>query len=174
MKLDLIRHLESRQLDLNKHRAWLDEDVATFPLWNLAGQLIGVHQYRPLGDKKVNNDKKLGKYFTRVYDGKISMWGLESWSFSNTLFVCEGVFDATRLTYRNMSAIAIFANNISPSVARWLWIIKKVRPVVMICDNDKAGKSLSIYGSSYVTVDKYKDLGEADDSYIDSICGRFN
>jgi hypothetical protein len=174
MRNTLIKHLESRQLDLKVHRAWLDTDVATFPLWNLSGKLAGLHQYRPDGDKKVNNDKKLSKYFTRVYDGKLGVWGLESWNFSNTLFVCEGLFDASKLTYRGKSAIATLANSVSPSLARWLWLVKQSRPVIVICDNDKSGQLLAKFGTSYLVVENYKDLGDAKDSYVDSICGQFN
>jgi phage/plasmid primase-like uncharacterized protein len=80
----LKNHLKERHLDLNKSRVWLDgaENVATFPLWNLSGEMVGYQQYRPDGDKKSRKDPRMGKYFTFVSkeatgDAKLAVWGLE-------------------------------------------------------------------------------------------------
>ena len=93
-------HLHSRYFSMNLHRAWLDEGVATFPLWNLSGQLVGYQQYRPFADKKAKNDPREGRYFTRLSRDRVGVWGLESWQFSDVLFLCEGVFDACKVTAR--------------------------------------------------------------------------
>jgi hypothetical protein len=151
-----------------------NDNAAVFPLWNLSGQILGTHQYRPDRTKEKNNDPREGRYFTRVFNkpGTV-VWGLESWNLSNTLFVCEGLFDACRLTNVGMSAVAVFSYVLNPSVASWLYTVGRFRPVVFICDNDSSGVKLSEYSTSSVVVEKYKDLGEASQEYVLELCRQF-
>lgn len=166
--MTVLEHLHSRRLDTDLHRVWIDENErsATFPIWNLSGQLVGYQKYRPDASKEKNNDPREGRYFTRVKEGRVGVWGLESWNLSNTLFVTEGIFDACRLTYFGYSAICVFGNDVQPSTARWLWSVRKSRPVVSICDGDSAGRRLRRLGNSFVTVEGYNDLGDASDQYV--------
>ena len=153
---------------MKTHTAWVDEDegVASFPLWNLSGQMVGYQQYRPYGDKKRFNHPKEGKYFTWRKDKVVGVWGLESWSFSKTLFVTEGVFDAARLTERGYSAVATLSNDVDPSTARWLWVARKYRMVVAVCDNDPAGRKLAKCGNVSHMMEEGKDMGDASDEYV--------
>jgi hypothetical protein len=98
---------------MNLHRAWLGEDTATVPLWNLSGQLVGYQQYRPNASKEAKNDPREGRYFTRLARDRVGVWGLESWSFSDTLFLCEGVFDACKVTWLGYSALAVFSTEVN-------------------------------------------------------------
>jgi hypothetical protein len=152
-------------MDMTLHRVWLGEDVATFPLWNLSGQLVGYQQYRPHASKDEKNDPREGRYFTRVKDRRIGVWGLESWNFSDTLFITEGIFDACRLTRLGVSAIASLSNDVAPNVAQWLWTVGKSRSVVAVCDNDRAGRRLAKYASVYHIVG-HGDLGDATEDYV--------
>lgn len=45
----LLTHLLMRRCNVSLHQPVLDskEQVATFYLWNLSGQLVGYQQYRP-------------------------------------------------------------------------------------------------------------------------------
>lgn len=148
MKLDLIAHLRSRHLDLELHRPWLchEQGVATFPLWNLSGQLVGYQQYNPLGDKKVSNSKAEGKYYT--YRNKntptVLVWGVESLVAyghrPSPVFVTEGVFDAARLTERGCVAFATLCNDPPADYANWLGMLN--RKVVVVADGDSAGRKL--------------------------------
>ena len=158
-------------MNTNLHRVWIDEGegVATFPVWNLSGQLVGYQMYRPSASKEKVNDPRYGRYFTRVKEGKVGVWGLESWNLSNTLYVTEGVFDACRLTDRGYSAVSVFGNSVSDSTARWFWTVRKYRRVVCVCDGDSAGQRLSRLGSHTVTVEGYKDLGEASEEYVQDL-----
>lgn len=169
--MTILAHLHSRYLNTKLHKVWVNEQegVATFPIWNLSGQLLGYQAYSPDKDKTAQNDPRYGRYFTRLKDGKVGVWGLESWSLSNTLYVTEGIFDAARITYFGYSAIAVFGNALSHSCEKWLWLVKQNRPVVTICDNDEAGKKLQKYGHKSHTVMKYKDLGEADQTYVKAL-----
>ena len=169
--MDILDHLKSRHLDTNLHTAWInqEEQCATFPCWNLSGQMTGYQIYRPNKGKKKNNNPYEGRYFIRKTKGVVSVWGLESWNLSNVLFLTEGIFDAARLTGRGYSAVALFSNDIDSMTRMWLWIVQKMRPVVSICDNDSAGMKMKKYGHSYHVVEDAKDLSESDDEYVTNL-----
>ena len=165
----LKEHLKSRHLDLELHRPVLDEveGVATFYLWNLSGQLVGYQQYRPAGEKKPQNNPKQGKYFTYRNQPTQTVWGVESLHLSpGVVFVCEGVFDAARLTERGFSALAVLSNNPNQDLGNWLTCLN--RKVVTVCDNDDAGRKLAKFGNCCVfTTDK--DLGDSDTEFVTSL-----
>jgi len=166
--MTVLQHLESRYLNTNLHRVWVDEaqGVATFPLWNLSGQLVGYQQYRPSANKKKDNHPKMSRYFTHRKNKVVGVWGLESWSLSNTLFVTEGIFDAARITYTgSFSAIALLSYDVSATTKAWLWSVRRTRKVVAICDNDSSGRRLAKYGHVAHIVES-GDLGDASDSYV--------
>lgn len=166
--MTVLENLKSRHFDLSVHTAWVDEDegVATFPLWNLSGQMVGFQQYRPAADKKQDNHPRDSRYFTWRKAKVVGVWGLESWNFTNTLFITEGVFDAARLTSRGVSAVATLSNDVDPALTRWLWTVRRCRPVVAVCDNDSAGRKLAKYGTTYHVMEDGKDMGEASDEYV--------
>ena len=171
---DLTAHLKERHFDSDLHRAWLnDEDeCATFPLWNLTGQLTGYQTYRPRASKVQKNDLK-GKYYTYRNKDSVSVWGLESWNLSDTLFVVEGLFNACRLTEMGFSAVALLSNNPNKSTKRWLWAIRQHRKVVAICDPGDGGKYLKSLGHEYVVCDVDEkngvDLGDAPQWWVDNL-----
>jgi hypothetical protein len=166
--MNVLANLKSRRFDLNVHTDWIDEDegVATWPLWNLTGQMVGFQQYRPAADKKRDNHPRESRYFTWRKGKVVGVWGLESWKFSNTLFVTEGAFDACRLTSHGYSAIATLSNDVDDSLKRWLSIVRQTRLVVTVCDNDAAGRRLAKYGTTFHMMDGKKDLGDATDEYV--------
>ena len=166
--MTVLENLKSRHFDMNVHTVWIDEDegVATYPLWNLTGQMVGFQQYRPAASKKKDNHPRESRYFSWRKDKVVGVWGLESWNFSNTLFVTEGVFDAARLTSRGFSAVATLSNDVDPSLARWLWTVRRHRPVVDVCDNDSAGRKLAKCGHVAHVMEDGKDMREASDEYV--------
>lgn len=174
--MTVLAHLHSRHMNTQLHRVWINdiEGYASFAIWNLSGQLIGYQRYRPEGSKDKNNDPREGRYFTRIKDKKVGVWGLESWSLSNTLFVTEGIFDACRITKLGYSAIAVFGNDLSDSTKRWLWAVRQFRTVIAVCDNDAPGKRLARYSHISHVVEDYKDLGEASDIYVCNLIKNYN
>ena len=171
--MNLTEHLKSRHLDIELHRPMLDEEegVATFFMWNLSGQVVGYQQYRPSGDKKPNNNPKLGKYFTFRKMPTVGVWGVESLYLTpHVLFVCEGLFDAARLTSRGVSAVAVLTNNPGTDFKNWLTMLN--RKVVAVCDNDSAGRKLAKYGDVAVFTED-KDLGDSSDEYVNDLVRRF-
>jgi hypothetical protein len=76
----ILEHLKHRYLDIDLHKPMIDEveRLATFYLYNLSGQIVGYQQYRPEGEKKPQNNPKLGKYYTYRKQPTVSVWGVES------------------------------------------------------------------------------------------------
>lgn len=174
--MTVATNLKSRYLDTKLHRVWVDETegVATFPLYNLSNKMVGFQQYRPSADKRKANHPRDSRYFTYRKNSVVGVWGLESWKLSNTLFITEGVFDAARLTYFGCSAIATLSNDVDDSLARWLWLVGKSRPVIAVCDNDAAGRRLARSASFRHVVGQYKDLGEASQEYVQQLIKNFS
>lgn len=173
--MTILEHLHSRYLDLSVHRVWVDEEtgLATFPLWNLSGQLVGYQQYRPSASKEAKNDPRDGRYFTRLKEAKVGVWGLESYYLSNTLFITEGIFDAARISYFGYAAVATLSYNLAPSTASWLRAVRSSRHIVAICDSDAAGRHLSKYAHTYHVVSGYKDLGDASQEYVKRLLNNY-
>jgi 5S rRNA maturation endonuclease (ribonuclease M5) len=173
----LYSHLQSRYVDFYLHHVWLDEEkhIATFPLYNLRGQLLGYQQYRPDGSKDVNNDPREGKYFTRKPSNpEPTYWGVESWNFSNTLFLVEGLFDAARLTSLGYSALAVFTNNPGDNFLGFVRLVQNLRPVVAVCDADAAGIKLAKYAHKHCTLTTGKDVSDADEQEVLALVKRYD
>lgn len=171
--MTLVEHLRSRHLDLQLHRPIVDEveDVATFYLWNLSGQLVGYQQYRRSGEKKPQNNPKQGKYYTYRKQPTLAVWGVESLHLSpHVVFVTEGIFDAARLTERGYSAVAVLSNNTGWDLRNWFSILN--RRVIAVCDNDAAGRALAKFGDVAVFTDD-KDLGDSSDEYVTELVRKF-
>jgi len=177
MTFNIHSHLSSRFLDVNIHRTLIDEEeqVATFFLYNLSGQIVGYQQYRPLGEKYDYQNPKTGKYYTyRNSDyPTVALFGLESYYFTpDILFVVEGVFDAARLTSRGISCVATLCNSPPKDYRNFFSCLP--RKVVIICDNDSSGKKLSKFSDNYIVVpEEFKDLGAAPNDYINFVVERY-
>lgn len=171
--MNILAHLKSRDCDTNLHVVWVSEQegTAVFPLWNLSGVMVGYQQYRPFASKKKNNHPSEGKYFTYTKKHCVYVWGLESFHLTpNHLFVTEGIFDATRLTKRGASAIAVLSNDPTISVRNWLSSIN--RTVTVVADNDSAGKKLIKVGNRSVIV-PHGDLGDAAPEWVDNLVSEY-
>lgn len=171
--MTLTEHLRSRHLDLALHRPVIDDvaDLATFYLYNLSGQLVGYQQYRRFGEKKPQNNPKDGKYFTYRKLPTLAVWGVESLCLNTrVVFVTEGIFDAARLTARGYAALAVLSNNPTADLANWLACLN--RRVVVVADNDAAGRKLAKFGHCCeFTTDK--DLGDSSQEYVDNLLATY-
>ena len=185
--MNMREHLKQRSVDFDIHTVWVDdkENVATFPLWTLTGELAGYQAYRPESDKLKNNDT-YGRYYKyvshnhlrRKYARTVSVWGLESFDFTpDVLFVVEGIFDATPLTKRRVSAVAVMANDPNSSTKNLFRIFRSFRLVVVIGDPDTAGRKLLKLGheSHIVNVpgNSDADLGDSPNWYVDELIARY-
>lgn len=176
--MNMHDHLLARNLDIDLHTVWVDEvdRVATFPLWTQTGKLAGYQAYRPDAGKVQKNDER-GRYYT--YRGEklvtnavkdVSVWGMESWDLTNTLFVVEGIFSAAPLTKLGVSAVAVLSNDPNTSTLNWLRIVRQSRLVVAVCDPGPAGARLRKTGHLSLTVavpgQPDADLGDAPLDYV--------
>lgn len=153
----------------------MDVDTATFYLYTFTGQLAGYHAYKMGAPKlKAENMKDVSKYYTwysKELPVQPRVWGLESFHLTQTLFLCEGMFDAARLTERGVSALATLSNDPGKQFMNWVRTLN--RHVVAVCDNDTAGRKLAKYGTEAVFCEDGKDLGDASDEYVSSLLRRF-
>lgn len=171
--MNLQEHLKSRHVDFSLHRPVLnqEEGVATFYLYNLSGQLVGFQQYRPAASKEFKNNPRDGRYFTFRQSPTVALFGVESLHLTpGVVFVSEGVFDACRLTERGVSALAVLSNNPTGDVKNFLMSLG--RKVVVVCDNDPAGRRLAKFGHQAVFTEE-KDLGESSDEFVDQLVAKF-
>lgn len=171
----ITENLEQRRLNTDLHKVWISEQerVATFPLYNLSGQLVGYQRYRPDATKEAKNDPRNGRYFTRIKDSRVGVWGIESWYLSDTLFITEGIFDAAAITYNGYSAVAVLSSDLSNTSKNWFWTLRHYRKVVAICDNDAAGIKLAKHANIYHIVKQHKDLGEASNDYVTDLVRKY-
>lgn len=168
----MMDHLRSRHLDIELHKPVINEQdrVATFFLYNLSGKIVGYQQYRPDATKEKRNNPKEGRYFT--YSKVIAVFGLESFHLhKDILFVTEGIFDAARITDKGFPAIAVLSNDPAKEVKTWLRSLGK--KIIVIADNDTAGRKLVKFGHASVFT-KDKDLGESSDEFVSNLIQYFS
>lgn len=87
------------------------------------------------------------------------------------MFLCEGVFDAARLTFLGRTAIAACCNNPQPDLKNWLDCL--ARPVVVVCDSDAAGRELAAFGHYVEVVADAKDLGDSSSSFVKYLVDKY-
>lgn len=164
--MNLVEHLKSRHLDLELHRPVLDleNNVATFYLYNLSGQLVGFQQYRPLASKAPSNHPRESRYFTYRKQPTLALFGVESLHLTpDVVFLTDGVFDACRLTELGVSALAVLSNDPTPQLHEFLKCLN--RRVVVVADNDTAGRKLAKFGHDVVFCEE-KDLGDSSEEFV--------
>lgn len=140
------RHLRCRHLIPERYRAvWLAEGMATFGLWNLSGQLVGVQEYRPDKPKQISKHAHPSekRYSPRIPPNRSAVWGLETYVFGRELFVTEGIFTAARLHHLRLPTIAVLCAN--PMHLR-AWFRALGCRITTVTDGDLAGETLVSYG----------------------------
>ncbi len=164
--LDIHQHLKSRWVDFSIHRPFLDVEgcKATFLLYNLSGQIVGKQEYNPNADKTRDNNFN-GRYRTiKTTNETHVVFGLETFNFhqNNPVYVTEGIFDATRLTFYGHTAIAILGNSQQKHSGLKSWLSSIGKTTIAVCDSDKAGLQLAKLTDKAVILNPKhgKDLGE--------------
>lgn len=162
----LIAHLRSRHIDFCLHRPIICPETSsiTFLLWNCSGQLVGYQRYKPDQTKQKGNDPRFGRYFTRKSSSTVAVWGIESLCYPGPVFVCEGIFDAARLTEIRQPAIAVLSSNPDQNTRNFINSIG--RPTIAVCDADAAGKLLAKSTTTSITV-QGGDLGSAPHDFVE-------
>ena len=142
--MKIIDHLKSRGLNSELYDCFIDikNNIATFLLYNLSGQIVGYQKYDPSQDKVKNNDPKACKYYTYLPREVDGVFGLDLLnSLDRNIYITEGIFKAAKLHNLGYNSIAVLTS--SPKRLRpWLYIMKQTWNLIAIGDNDKAGKGL--------------------------------
>jgi hypothetical protein len=174
----LSRYLQRRHLNVKLHRPVVDEveRCVTFYFWTVDGKITGYQQHKPdLGKEQYQRlNPGEARYFTYNKSPVHNVWGVESlFQSRGPVFLAEGVFDAARLTEVGQSALAVCCNNPPRDLTNWLQML--ARPVVVVCDNDQAGRKLAKFGN-FVEVVPFEggDLGEAPDDYVFHLLNKYN
>ncbi len=173
----LREYLKRRHLREDLHRPVLDEEerTVTFYLYNLSGALVGFQQHRPDAPKTPQKrGPREARYFTYRKQPTHGVWGLESlYQSSGPVFLTEGVFDAARLTDLGQPALAVCCNDPQRDLGNWLQCL--ARPVVVVADNDKAGRKLAKFGNfvEYCPEDG-QDLGDCPNEYVQWLVKKYD
>lgn len=175
MKETMLDYVRRRHVDLDLHKPVLDEveRTVTYFLWNLSGRLVGYQQNRPDAAKSPQKlGPKFARYFTYRKQPTLGVWGVESLFLQEgPVFLCEGVYDAARLTKRGASALAACSNDPAKDLRNWLSCLR--RPVVAVCDNDAAGRKLAKFGDYVEVAPNGDDLGAAPEEYVSYLLGKY-
>lgn len=160
------QHLRSRYMNADLYKTYIDEEdrCAAWLLFNLSGQVVGYHQYRPDCDKEPKNNPKDARYYTFVgghkKDRRLSLWGLETVRFDpRILFFTEGVFDAAPLHTFGLPAVATMSND-PKHLKQQVRLLGEDRLTVAICDDDAAGRKLAKLCDDSLNVGGGRDPGD--------------
>lgn len=172
----LLDYLKRRHLNLELHRPVVDTEsrTVTFLLYNLSGSLVGFQQHRPDAPKTPQKrGPREARYFTYRKQPTHGVWGLESlYQDDGPVFLTEGVFDAARLTEVGKSSLAVCCNDPQRDLRNWLQML--ARPIVVVADNDKAGRKLAKFGDfvEYCPVEG-QDLGDSDPDFVNFLVQKY-
>lgn len=147
-------HLRSRYFDPKLYSGLtITEDTCTFILWNLAGKLVGYQTYTP----------SLAQYYTHTTKptvggaSELAVWGLETvaWN-SKFLFLTNEVFDAARLHWNGLPAIAVLEGD-SMQLSEWLYTLPSI--IISCVQKNRAGENLAKYGQQVIHLPAGDDIG---------------
>jgi 5S rRNA maturation endonuclease (ribonuclease M5) len=173
--MTLIDHLRERGVDYRTTHLLFDDQytVAYFPLFNLSGKLMGYQRYNPSGTKQRPAPKhqdyiieEKQRYITRVAPKSYGFYGVNTYDIhSKYLFVTEGIFDCIKIHNAGYPAIATLTSTVNKDALRWFKLLPQ--HIIVMCDNDNAGKLLAKVGHTAVQVPApYKDLGEMPQEHV--------
>jgi len=84
--------------------------------------------------------------------------------------VTDGVVAAARLTESAYSVLAVLSNDPKRELRNWLKSL--ARKVVVVCDNDSAGRRLAKFGD-VVAFTEEKDLGDSSDEFVTTLLEKY-
>lgn len=171
-------HLQSRWFDVSMYpNVVVDTDTVTFPLFNMSGKMVGYQTYNPSQPKKEVGDPRLQKYFSWVSkpcaskNAELAVWGLESVHWADSvLFLTEGVFDACRLHWHGLPAVACLSNN---PVHLCSWLKGLPSRKVACVQGDKAGRALAKFGDVAVWLPDTKDVGDLTETEFNQLFSKW-
>ena len=160
----MLAHLKSRWLDTEKYpNMTVTETLVTFPMFNLSGQMVGYQTYNPGAPKREVGNPFEQRYWSHTTkpcaskNSELVVWGLETVSWDDrVLFLTEGIFDAARLHWHGLPAVAVMGCN-PVHLGGWL---KAMPHLKLACvQGDNAGMKLAKYGDRCIYLPEGQDVG---------------
>lgn len=161
MNYDFINHLINRNPELwrlgvgESIHIDYEEEVVTFYLYLLTGELKGYQSYNWKASKEKKNNPKEGRYYSHKKH-PLCCFGLHTYRTDKPLFLVEGVWEALALHRIDQPAIAILSNSTKP-FRNWLYTLPC--HTVAAVQPDKASRELR-WG-----VDSIMELSKDADEY---------
>jgi hypothetical protein len=150
-------HLRDRGMNPGLYNYTTDGEAVDFPLYDFSYRLTGFQRYRPNGSKELQNDHLHGKYYASVTPGAVGVFGLESMSFSPTIYLVGGCFKAS--TLHRLGFTALHVSSVSYRALKPQLNLLG-RRYLAVGDNDDEGRQFARrYGgfTSPCDVDEMKD-----------------
>lgn len=161
MTFDMRQHLKKRFFAPHLYDGLtVSDESMTVMLWNLSGQATGYQVYSPLKPKKSSIPQE-AKYFTHVTKGHTAMFGIETVNWNSPfMFITEGIFDAAKLHWFGLPAVAVLGNN-PQHLIPWF----KILPfkVIATVQGDKAGLMLALTTDEAVFLPEGEDVNSLSD-----------
>lgn len=142
--MDITSHLIGRGLDPKDYKCYVDsyENIVTFLLYNLSGQIVGYQRYNPSKDKKRNNDPVDCRYYTYLPKEVDGLFGLDKINKNiKEIYVVEGIFKAAKLHKLGYNAIAVLTST-PKRLKTLIRILRAIYNIIAIGDNDNGGNQL--------------------------------
>lgn len=156
--MDILKHLKSRWFDPDLYNGvWIEPDVSvTVAIWNWSEQMVGYQKYEP-GAPRLHTNQAGTRYHTWFGEGKIGVWGLETVNWrGGDLFLTEGIFNAGRLHWHGLQAVAVIAND-PKHLRNWFSVLPHRR--IAALDGDSAGIKLAKYAHQSILMPSGEDVG---------------
>lgn len=160
----MMDHLKSRWLDVEKYsNIYVGDPIVAFPLYNLSGQCIGYMMYNHDQPKKEVGDMMRQKYFSWTtkpcasHDSELAVWGLETVNWTDPFFfITEGIFDACRLHYHGLPAVAMLGCN---PIHLTGWLMAMPQRKIACVQGDTPGAKLAKFGDECIYLPTGHDVG---------------
>jgi len=119
-----------------------DQEIVTFPLWNLSGQWVGYQTYRWDKEKVRQGDPREMRYFTYLPKQALGVYGLQYLRDGYTGPIClvEGIWVAIVGVAHGLPCVAVLGNN-PKQLRNWLYSLPN--KIIPLCQPDDAGRKLA-------------------------------
>ena len=172
-----MRYFEGRRISENSTKGFLlgysdKQDMVTIPISSPDGSVFVGFVGRSVEGKEFKNTPKLPK-------GKV-LFNLHRARKHDAVYVVESSFDAIRLYQSGIPAVATLGANVSKTQTDLL--TKYFNPVIVIGDNDEAGKGMQDkildrlgFRATLISIpSRFKDVGDMTDKDIVELTTRID
>jgi DNA primase len=132
--------------------------------------MVGYQKYQPDAPRTHTNQTDT-RYHSWFGEHKVGAWGVETVNWAGgPLFLTEGIFNACRLHWHGLPALAVISND--PKHLR-SWFRCLPHHLIAVCDGDAAGRKLAKYGHSVIEMPAGEDVGSLSDQQFQQIFSKY-